>query len=228
MASVSPDVSIKHFQDFVNEVYGRPNDLHYDLMDMLSNIERFAMRGLKGIRKNDMKRARFNLLISLSWFTSTLNRLHINLEDILFRRFPYLCSYCGSCPCTCKENKVDERADVIVDYSKKPATIEGFQAMFEKIYPHDKRTLDHAGVHLAEELGEFSEALLAYRGEHNDRYLINVAAESSDVFSCFASVFNSLGLSLAKELSVLFSKNCHECKQAPCVCNFNSVVNYKS
>ena len=93
MASVRPGITIKQYQDFVRDVYGKPNDLHFDLFDMTSNVERFAMRALKGIRKRDRERTRFNLLISLSRFMSTLNRLHINLEDDLFRRFPYLCSY---------------------------------------------------------------------------------------------------------------------------------------
>lgn len=53
MPRVTPGTTIMQYQDFVGEVYGRPNDRHFSLWDMLSNIERFTMRSLKGIRKND-------------------------------------------------------------------------------------------------------------------------------------------------------------------------------
>jgi NTP pyrophosphatase (non-canonical NTP hydrolase) len=228
MHSLKPETSISEYQDFVRKVYGKPNDLHYDLHDMLNNVHRFAMRGLKGIRKSDKEKTRINIIISMSWFMSTLNRLHINLEDAVWRRFPFLCSYCASCPCSCKEIKTDERKNVPVDDSKKPASLEGFQRMFEEIYPPESRTLDYAGVHLAEEIGEFSEALLAYRGEHKSEYLENIYLEAADAFSCFVGVFNSLKLNLAQELSGMFAENCHQCKKAPCECTFSSVMSYKS
>jgi len=228
MPSVKADTTIGQYQEFTQAVYGRPNDLHWDLPDMLSNIERFAMRALKGIRKGDREKTRLNLIISMSWFMSTLNRLHIDLEQEVWNRFPYLCSYCASSPCSCKEEKVQARRPAPVDESRKPATLEEFQAMFEAVYPPESRTLDHAGVHLAEELGEFSEALLAYRGGHQEEQLKAIVTEAADVFSCFMGVFNSLGLRLAKELSETFVENCHECRKAPCECDFNFVVGYKS
>ena len=228
MHSLKPDASIRECQDFVRKVYGKPNDMHYDLHDMLNNVQRFAMRGLKGIRKSDAEKTRANLLISLSWLVSTMNRLHIDIEDVLWRRFPYLCSYCANCPCSCKEEKGTLRKEVPVDDSKRPASLEGFQRMFEKIYPPESRTLDHAGVHLAEEIGEFSEALLAYRGEHKEEYFENVLSEASDLFSHYLCVFNSLGMSIAEELSKTFKENCHQCKKAPCECSFSAVMNYRS
>lgn len=195
---------------------------------MLSNVERFTMRSLKGIRKNNQNKTRFNLLIALSWFMSTLNRLHIELDESVWKRFPYLCSYCASCPCSCMENGIDKRKEVPVDNSKRPVTLEDFQTMFGKIYPTENRTIEHAGVHLAEELGEFSEAILAYMGEHKDGLFEKVILESADVFSCIISVFNSMGINVAKELSDMFSNNCHTCKKSPCECSFGSIVKFKS
>ena len=228
MLSVKPDTTIKEYQNFVKEVYGKPNDLHYDISDMLSNVQRFSMRALKGIRKNDIEKTRTNILISLSWFMSSMNRLHIDLENVVWKRFPYLCSYCGSCPCSCEENKVGERQDLIADQLKRPFSLKQFQHMFEKIYSSEKRTREHAGVHLAEEIGEFSEALLAYRGEHKEEHLKKVSIEAADVFSCFLGVCNSLNINMAEELSKIFFENCHVCKKAPCECDFSFVVNYKS
>lgn len=228
MPRVTPGTTIMQYQDFVGEVYGRPNDRHFSLWDMLSNIERFTMRSLKGIRKNDQSKVKLNLLIALSWFMSTLNRLHIELDDGVWKRFPYLCSYCASCPCSCKESGIKERREVPVDDSKKPVTLEDFQTMFGKIYPAENRTIEHAGVHLAEELGEFSETILAYMGEHRDESFEEVLVEAADVFSCIVGVFNSLGINVSKELSEMFSNNCHACNKSPCECSFGSIVKFKS
>ncbi len=228
MASVSPNTTIREYQNFVQEVYGFNNDRGYSLWDMLSNIERFTMRGLKGIRKSSPEKTKLNLLISLSWFMSLLNRLHINLEDEVWKRFPYLCSYCASCPCICKESKVESRQKVLADESKRPKTMEEFQQMFENIYSRQNRTLEHAGVHLAEELGEFSEMMLAYWGMHKEADFERVMAEAADFFSCIVGIFNSMGISIAKELSEMFSLNCHVCKKAPCECSFDFVAGFKS
>lgn len=228
MASVSRDTTIREYQDFVRHVYGKPNDMHFDLFDMVSNVQRFAMRGLKGIRMGDREKTRKNLLISLSWFISTMNRLHIDIEDAVWNRYPYLCSYCASCPCSCGKDKPEERMNVPVDGSKRPAKLKDFQAMFQMIYPADKRTLNKAGVHMAEEVGEFSEALLAYRGDHRREYFENVILEAADLFSHYLCVFNSLGFDIAGELAGMFRENCHECGKAPCECDFNFVVDYRS
>jgi len=227
MASVKQNTTIREYQNFVKEVYGLPNDRYFSLWDMVSNVERFMMRGLKGIRKNDKEKTKINLLIAFSWFMSIMNQLHIDIESQIWKRFPYLCSYCGLCSCFCKEKNIKERQSISVDENKRPKTLEGFQNMFNKIYPAEKRTIEHAGVHLAEEAGEFSEALLIYRGGHKDEDFENLELEAADFFSCIMSVFNSLGMSVAKELSTTFSDNCHLCKNVPCTCNFKDITDFK-
>lgn len=228
MPRVNLDTTIWEYQNFVKVVYGKPNDLHYDLSDMLNNIQRFAMRALKGVRKGDSEKTRTNLMISLSWFMSTMNRFHINLEEVVWKRFPYLCSYCGTKPCSCKSVKGERRTDIVVDDSLKPHTLEHFQNMFKKIYPPEFRTLEHAAVHLAEEIGEFSEAMLTYRGEHREDHRINISMEAADVFSCFMGIFNSLNSNLAQELFKKFPDGCHECRKTPCECDFSFVMRYNS
>jgi NTP pyrophosphatase (non-canonical NTP hydrolase) len=228
MASVKEDATIKEYQNFIKEVYGLPNDRFFSSWDMLSNVERFTMRGLKGIRMGNREKTKINLLIALSWFTSLMNQLHIDIENEVWQRFPYLCSYCGACPCVCKEKRIESRQKVFIDDNKRPKTLEEFQNMFNAIYPPKARTIEHAGVHLAEELGEFSEAMLAYRGGHKEEDFENIELEAADLFSCFMGVFNSLGISVAKELSNKFSNNCHVCHNIPCTCSFIDITKFKS
>ncbi|HDZ54845.1 MAG TPA: hypothetical protein ENI19_00570 [Candidatus Nealsonbacteria bacterium] len=228
MASVTQHTTINEYQDFVQKVYRLPNDRFFSSWDMLTNIERFITRGLKGIRKEDRDKTKVNLLISFSWLMSMMNQFHIGLENEVWKRFPYLCSYCASCPCSCKKNKVGKRQKVFVDEEKRPKTLKDFQVMFSEIYPSETRTLEHVGIHLAEEIGEFAEAILAYRGGHKEEDFNNIPLEAADLFSCFMGVFNSIEESMAKELSIMFSNNCYMCKNAPCTCSFKTIAEFKS
>jgi len=228
MALIKKNTTIKEYQSFIDYVYGLPNDRYFSLGDMTTNMERFIMRGLKGIRKENNEKIRINLLIALSWFMSIMNRLHIDIEEEIWKRFPYLCSYCGSCPCSCKKQKINKRQKISINNKKRPKTLSQFQKMFDEIYPPTSRTLDHAGVHLAEEAGEFLEAILTYRGAHKDKDFKKIEKEAADLFSCIMGVFNSLEINTAKELSKMFSNNCHACKVAPCSCSFINITEFKS
>jgi len=228
MASVKENTTINEYQSFVKEVYGLTNKRDYSLQDMLTNVERFTMRALKGIRKKDKNKTKINLLISLSWLMSVMNQLEIDIENEIWKRFPYVCSYCASCPCFCKEKKTKIRHKVFVDEKKRPKTFKKFQDMFAKIYPPENRTMEDAGIHSVEELGEFAEANLAYRGEHKRIDFDRISREAADLYSCFMGVFNSLQIDAAKELAISFSNNCHVCHKAPCVCSFSSVTQFKS
>ena len=227
MASCFPDMSLKQFQEFNKQVYFSHNDKLFGSGEMIDNVQRFAMRGLKGIRKNDPEKAKKNFMISFSWCMSIINRLQINIEDELWARFPYVCSYCNSSPCACKAIKPDERLKVSIDESKRPKSMHDFQKMFEKIYPSSERTLEHAGIHFAEELGEFSEAFWVFGASKSDSDLNLLALEAADFFSCLFGVFNSLKLDLAEELSKRFYDNCHECHKAPCACTYEHIKTYK-
>jgi NTP pyrophosphatase (non-canonical NTP hydrolase) len=228
MAFVKKDTTIKEYQSFAKEVYGLPNDRFFDLENMLTNVERFVARGLKGIRKMDKEKTKINLSISFSWLMSIMNQLHIDLEEEVWKRFPYTCSYCASCPCVCKEKKIKKREKPLINEKKRPKTLSDFQAMFNEIYPFESRTLDHAGIHLAEEVGEFSEAILSYRGGHKEEDFNKVVLEAADLFSCLMGVFNSIDEDIAKNLSAMFSNNCHVCKSSPCKCSFKAVTEFKS
>lgn len=228
MASIKPTTTIREYQDFVRQVYGLHNDRYFDTTDMLTNVQRFAMRGIKGIRVQDKEKIKLNLLIAESWFMSLMNQLRIDLEESVWNRFPYHCSYCGRCPCCCREKKIRKRMRIRSQGKKRPKTFAQFQKMFADIYSPSRRTLEGAGIHLAEELGELSEAFLKYRGERNEKDFGKVKKEAADFFSCLMGVFNSLNVSVPKELSRLFRKNCHACRKAPCECSFSFVMNFKS
>jgi len=226
MPTLLPDTSLQQFQLFIKEVYEIPNNRQYELGEMLDHIQRFTMRGLKGIRKGDTEKTKRNLIISIGWFISLLNRLQIDIAQEVWKRFPYACSYCNTTPCSCKINKPLYRKTPTIDNEKKPKNLFELQQMFKEIYPESTRSLEHAGVHLAEELGEFSEAVWAYRSNRSSRDFEEVILEAADYVSCILGVFNSLKSDLAKELSLFYPNNCHNCEKAPCICTYETVKKF--
>jgi hypothetical protein len=75
MPLLRADATIQEYQDFIRKVYGTPNDRYYSAWDMLTNLERFLMRSLKGIRKKDSEKTKTNILISSAWFMSLMSSL---------------------------------------------------------------------------------------------------------------------------------------------------------
>ena len=225
---VTRNSSLRDFQDAILGIYAKQDDRLYSVWDMLSNLERFTMRSIKGIRKNDLEKTKLNLIIAVAWLLALMNRFHMDLEHAVKDRFSYCCSYCGEAPCTCKVKKVQKRK---VRKNKKVHTVKtlsDFQKMFEEIYPSASRTLDHAGVHMAEEVGEISEAVHIFLGEHKANQMREIAHEAADFYSCVMGVANSAGIDFGKEAATLFSKNCHVCHKIPCQCTFQKVIKFES
>jgi NTP pyrophosphatase (non-canonical NTP hydrolase) len=96
--------------------------------------------------------------------------------------------------------------------------------MFEEIYPAKTRTLADAGVHLAEEVGEVSEAIHNYLGQHKEKQFDDVKLEIADFISCALAVANSANINVAGALAEMYADNCHVCRKAPCICKFSDVV----
>ena len=228
MATPTRKRSLSAYQQLVKELYGPANERHYDVEGMLINVQRFSTRALKGIRKGEEEKIQLNLAITTSWFLSLLNQLGIDLEKAVWHRFPYECSYCVSCPCICKDKKINKRKRFKALHPRKPVTLEDLQKMFDQIYPMEKRTPEHAGIHLAEEVGEFAEAVFRFRGKHGKEELRNIELEAADVFSCVMGVCNSLEFNFSKEVFGMFARGCHVCHKKPCECSYTSVMGFKS
>ncbi|MEA2701940.1 MAG: hypothetical protein QOE22_649 [Candidatus Parcubacteria bacterium] len=195
---------------------------------MLININRFTGRGLKGIRKGDAGKTVKNLTIALNWTCSLANQLDIDLEKQVWERFPYLCLYCGSCPCACRLRKAKKRMTKKTFAHSQPRTLRGLQDMFGDIYPPASRTLEHAGIHLAEEVGELSEAVMGFRGRHTQKDFENIKVEAADVFSCFMGIFNSLKFDYHEYLISAHANGCYSCRHLPCTCEYRFVMSFKS
>jgi NTP pyrophosphatase (non-canonical NTP hydrolase) len=223
MSSFTRSQKLSDFQRLISEVYAVPDDRLYSVWDLLTQEQRFTMRALKGIRKGDAEKIKNNLLIAFAWHVAVSNRLHVNLEEEVWVRFPYKCSYCGKIPCECRATKATNRSEMHFDNSLRPGSLAGFQEMFREIYPPASRAIADAGVHLAEEMGEVSEALHNYLGEHKEKQFDEVRYELADYASCIFGLANSAGIDVAGELEAMFTDGCHVCHETPCVCSFTEV-----
>ncbi len=105
MVGLNTTHSLHELQNLIKAVYGLPNKRNFELGEMLTHIQRFSMRGMKSLRKNYTQEAIQNICIAFSWFLSTIERLDIALEQEVWKRFPYCCSYCGNLPCSCAKEK---------------------------------------------------------------------------------------------------------------------------
>lgn len=228
MASFKKGQTISDFQKFIATVYALPDDRLYSIWDLLTQEQRFSMRALKGIRKGNIEKIRTNLPISFSWLMAIANRFHIDVEEGVWNRFPMRCSYCGKAPCACKSIKAKKRARFKRDDKLHPHSLGSFQKMFEEIYPAESRTLEHAGVHYAEEVGEVSEAIHNFLGQHLGNQFGEIRLEIADLASCIFGVANSANIDIARELEKMYSNNCHVCHKSPCACKFSAVSKIKT
>ncbi|MDH4358431.1 MAG: hypothetical protein OEV37_00570 [Candidatus Berkelbacteria bacterium] len=221
-------IKLRDFQKNIYEVYGLSDDRHFSVPDLVANQNRFTMRALKGIRKNDKRKIEINLIIAFCWMVAIANRLHIDLENKVWKRFPNRCSYCGKSPCQCKIISPRKRKKLNVKSDNRPANISEFQHMFNKIYPAKLRTKIDAGIHLAEETGEVGETISIYLGEHKSTQFTAIKDELADWVSTMFGLANSLEFDVEKELERSFKNGCHACKSIPCKCNFSYIANFDS
>lgn len=228
MLSFKADQSLSEFQSLMEAIYGLPDDRLYTLSDLLVQQQRFTMRSLKGIRQNDKTKIILNMTIAFSWLMSISNRLHIDLESEVWQRFPGVCSYCSGQPCVCAKVKPKSRQKNVKPKGKKPDSLANLQKMFEQIYPVQNRTIADAGVHLAEEMGEVSEAVHNYSGQHKVELFEEIKLELADYISCLLGLANSIDCDMSKELAVMYRNNCHICHEAPCVCSYASVAKLRT
>jgi len=175
---------------------------------------------------------------SLAWFFATCGRAGIpSVERLIWTKFPGVCPYCHleeHRAAACKERNpakavLDwESLRVIGNRSHRalPATMAGWQRMFDKIYPRDEHSTHDMNIkRLAEEIGETAETIRVLPVA--PRYLIS---ELPDLFAWlmgFANQFDlergtspdAVGSHLEALLYSHYPDKCVDCGFAVCKCS---------
>lgn len=174
---------------------------------------------------------------ALGWFFPLMAKLNVlSVEELVFRKYPYVCPYCRSAPHNERECKLVRGTESTVDHAAlreqrrnnahlRPVTLDEWRDMFDRIYP---RQLNDAGsgrsaIGLFEELGELAEAIRVFH-----RYPKYLAGEAADVFSYLMAIANEHsmleeaegrpGFSLQREYLRRYPGICTQCGYHICVC----------
>jgi NTP pyrophosphatase (non-canonical NTP hydrolase) len=195
--------------------------------------------GMLTIHDRNKKREGFDvadaLCKALGWYFPLLAKFKVrSVEALVFRKFPSCCPYCREAPhneATCKLVKgtastVDHPELVRLyreNWASRPATLNDWQTMFQKIYPRQLSDRGRSTVGLLEELGELAEAVRV--GETHPKYFLG---EAADTFSYIMGIANEHTIRLAMEQEKSFSFQdefisrypglCVQCGFAICVC----------
>jgi NTP pyrophosphatase (non-canonical NTP hydrolase) len=209
-------MTFKDLQELNAGIYRVQNDRNYSTADMVSRIHRYVVQVLKAVRKGKTDRSGYDLSMALSWSLALANRLHLDLDQETWKRFPNVCPYCSNKPCACGERP--EERTVTREGGLKPETFSDYQKMFSQIYPHN--TLKDSAMHMSEEIGEVDEAVKYFTGTHNQMMFEEIVTELVDLITNMCAVASTLGIDLALEMKNLFLDGCPKCRCTPCDCWF--------
>jgi len=213
--------SLQDFQNLNKEIYSLTDDRNYTSTDLLSYLHCHITKILKAVRKEKYVNVGYNLCMGFSWAFAVANRFHICVADEMWKRFPGKCPYCGLTPCVCKERR-DDRQDLPQGpLALRPVSVADWQRMFDSIYPNN--TIKDSAIHLAEEIGELSEAVRNYLAVHGDNYFDKIAEEMIDIFANLMAVANCLKLDLGSLSADYFAKGCPKCERSPCECGYVAI-----
>jgi NTP pyrophosphatase (non-canonical NTP hydrolase) len=171
---------------------------------------------------------------ALGWYFPPMAKFRIlSIEELVFRKFPYACPYCRRAPHEDGPCKVVKGTKSTVDHDelrqlcirnqeKKPRFLNGWQQMFQDIYPRSTSDQGRSTIGLLEELGELAEALRVF--EQHPMYLLG---EAADTFSYLMGIANEHQLhleiddkrfSLENEFLRRYPGLCPQCGFMVCVC----------
>ena len=137
-------------------------------------------------RTSDPDGSRDYLAKIFGWYCALANRLNVNLEDTLWKKYPGICPRCMEHVCVCERTPKDINSRKLSIFASthsnaRPANLREWQAMFATIYrspsggetvPPSRDRLAMIFSRMAEELGEVAEAILLDKAIDNDVDLI--------------------------------------------------------
>ena len=162
---------------------------------------------------------------ALGWYFPLLAKLRIrSVEELIFRKYPYVCPYCRRAPHEdgiCKSVRGTESTvnhSVLREFyetnrPRMPRTLDEWQRMFQVIYPRSTDDRARSTLGLFEELGELAEAVRVF-----DRYPKYFAGEAADTFSYLMGIANEHNLRLQQDGGASVSLQDEFLKRFPGVC----------
>lgn len=194
-----------------SDIYSIPDDRLYSVEDQLYNHQKFLKNYFKIQDKLD-------LIVSIAWLLALLNRLHIPIEELLWRRYAYKCPRCMDIPCNCSNNPVTKLHKTGRPPSRKPENLDRWQEIISKIYPQSSTAdLEKMIFDLLEDLNSIFRLFVR---EKKKAQFKELEIKTTDYVANMIRLFNLAGLCISREYSELFKDGCYVCHETPCVCNY--------
>ena len=213
--------TLKIVQLIINDIYFKHNQEYYSDVDMRSRLTEEALKGLKYTRKEDFDNAKKHLIRLFAWQVAFANRLGIDLDAVLWHKYPAICPYClteENCVCFPRNLNYDEnKPELIVAREKvclKPASLNDWQFTFAKIYKsvNQIKMFIQVWQHLCEEMGEISRA-------HRMGDTENLKEEFADGIAQTFAVCTRFGLNLEQIFFEQYGGHCDVCHKSQCECS---------
>lgn len=214
--------TVAEFQQMFHHIYGEVNGRMYSDDDLIRRFMEEIMLAMELARKDYRKQFETQLPNIFSWSNAVANRLNINLGEVLWEKFPGVCSYClreADCMCGTEHPAIPEKEATLRRLrrdrkGREPETLRGHQELHARLYKwQNARILPIQVVaHLAEEVGEVSKDL-----RHGE--LSSAGMEMADVLSWIFATATRLELLPIDELVwQRFPYECDRCHSDKCMC----------
>lgn len=226
--------SIKEFQAYMDELYGKVNaDRSSDYL--YGYLSRSVAYLGKNLAQNKADNQHF--FRALSWLFSIANYYELDLQKCLFSRFPTICPYCLTRNCICFKTK-KQPASYLPAYKASKERSEKYTVFcnnnrdwsmsnavntLSSIYPNNEIVWHHAGpwyliAKMAEEVGELHEAMSKFAS--NQKPISAIEEELADTFAWILSAWSIVfpSRSLDDAFVDYYYQDCPVCTNFPCSC----------
>lgn len=212
----------EEFRAMNEHTYGERNRELYSTDALILRLLEQSQLFAKVARKDYRDDFRIHLADVFSWYNALVNRLGLDVQKIMWYRFPYVCSYCiknKNCQCQINHprkprNKATRlRALRLRRDGREPLTLVEHQALHARLYSWQHKFQPPLAIatHIGEEIAEVSEAL-----RHN--LTEEACEEMADVLSWIFAFATRVDLDLSDVMWYFYPYICRKCKKERCVC----------
>ena len=199
-------------------IYSIPDDRFYCVDDLLHNLNKFLLLYLKSIDQDNRRCQIFNLNIAFAWYLALTNRFHLDIENLIWRRYSYKCPFCLDIPCGCKNNQINKGKKTGRPSSRKPIMLAEWQNLVKKIYPN--QNIAQTISLLISNYQKMSDTFRIFMREKRKSQFREIETCMSDYFVLFMRVYNHYNDDIASSYKMMFKDGCYVCHQVPCECNY--------
>lgn len=221
--TVRPE-SLQEWQSMFRAIYKEHDDRLYETSSLLLRVVEEMSEMAEALRKDDLPELIKNIPEVFCWLMALYDRLNINIEEALWRKYPGICPYCfreEKCLCITEDSKPkynfqDSRYNCFRrDRKRMPKSLREWQSMFKRIYGNINRleSKKRLWFHFMEEIGEISKAL-----RHGNKE--ELEAECADALAWLLPFCTKLELDIDELVWKRFPWECDVCHKQKCECEY--------